>query len=159
MDLQILLGLLLTVLPVFELRGGLPIIVEYFVRNGVSVWPYFALVVVLNVAVIFLIFLFFDFIHESFMRLRTYRRVVGGKLAKLQKRIDKIERRMNSWGYVALTLFVAIPLPGTGAWTGSLVAWSLGLERWKSIVAIGVGVIIAGFLVLLLSLGIFSWLG
>ena len=62
--MQILIGLLLTILPVSELRGGLPVIVEYAIRHGVSVWPYFLMVLVLNVLLILLIFMFFDFFHE-----------------------------------------------------------------------------------------------
>jgi len=155
-DVQILIGLLITVLPVFELRAGLPIVVEYAVSNGVSVWPYFFLVLALNIAVIFLIFLFFDFVHEVFMRLRWYRKVVGGILRKLQRKVDKVEARMDRWGYFALMFFVAVPLPGTGAWTGAIVAWALGLDRMKSFFAIAAGVVIAGILVLLLSLGVLN---
>jgi uncharacterized membrane protein len=156
MDGQILIGLLLTVLPVFELRGGLPIIVEYTIRNGVSVWPYFLLVLILNIMVIFLIFLFFDFLHESLMGIKWYRSAVGKVLKRFQKKVDKVERRMDSIGYFALMFFVAIPLPGTGAWAGSLVAWIMGLDRGKSIVAIAAGVVIAGLIILGLSFGIFG---
>ncbi len=158
MDPQILLGLLLTILPVFELRGGLPVIVEYTVRHGISVWPYFLIVLILNIFVIFLIFMFLDFLHEIFMNWKIYRRAIGTILTRLQKKIDKVKNWMNHWGYLALMFFVAIPLPGTGAWTGTLVAWTLGLNRWKSFVAIASGVIIAGFLILLFSLGLFSGL-
>jgi uncharacterized membrane protein len=156
-DAQILLGLLLTILPVFELRGGLPIIVEYAIRNNVSIWPYFLLVLILNVLVILLIFMFFDFLHDIFMRMGWYRAVIGRILKRLQKKMDKIGERMDRWGYFALMLFVAVPLPGTGAWTGAAVAWAMGLDRFKSFVSIAAGVIIAGLLVLLLSLGVLSF--
>jgi len=155
-DVQILIGLLLTVLPISELRVGLPVIVEYAVRNGVSVWPYFLMVLVLNVLLILLIFMFFDFFHEIFMRMKWYRAVVGPTLERLQRKVDKLERRMDKWGYLALMLFVAVPLPGTGAWTGTIVAWIMGLDRLKSFVAIAAGVIIAGLIILLFSLGLFS---
>ena len=49
--------------------------------------------------------------------------------------------------------FVAIPLPGSGAWTGTLIAWIIGLDRLKSFVAITFGVIVAGLIILLVSLG------
>ena len=89
-DLQILIGLLVTVMPVFELRGGLPIVVEYAVRNGLSIWPYFLLVLALNIGVIFLVFLFFDFLHGLLMRWRWYRIVIGGILRRLQRKVDKV---------------------------------------------------------------------
>jgi len=156
MDVQILIGLLFAVLPVFELRVGLPILVEYAVRNGVSVWPYFLVVLILNVLVVFLVFMFFDFVHEVFMRVKWYRVVIGRVLNRMHMKVKKVERKMNRWGYFALLFFVAIPLPGTGAWTGCLIAWILGLDRLKSFVAIASGVVVAGLLVLLFSLGIFG---
>ena len=156
MDLQILIGLLVTVSPIFELRVGLPIVIEYVVRNGLSVWPYFILVLALNIAVIFFIFFFLDFVHGVLMRWRWYRRVVGGVLKRLQKKVDRIQIGMERWGYFALMFFVAVPLPGTGAWTGVLVSWIMGLDRVKSFFAIATGVVIAGFAVLLLSLGFFG---
>jgi uncharacterized membrane protein len=156
MDLQLLIGLLLTVLPVFELRGGLPVIVEYALSNGESVWPYFLIVLILNILVIFLIFLFFDFLHELFMRFSWYRKIVGHFLRRLQKKVDKLEKRMDNWGYLALMGFVAVPLPGTGAWSGTLVAWIMGLDRMKSFLAIASGIVVAGLLILLFSLGLFG---
>lgn len=155
-DVQILIGLLLSVLPVFELRGGLPVIVEYAVRNGVSVWPYFLMVLILNMLVILLIFMFFDFFHDIFMRVKWYRSVVGSVLRRVQKRVDKVERKMDRWGYIGLMLFVAVPLPATGAWTGTIVAWIMGLDRLKSFFAIAAGVVIAGLIVLTISLGLFG---
>jgi uncharacterized membrane protein len=156
MDTQILIGLLLTLLPVVELRVGLPIIVEYAVRNGVSIWPYFLLVLVLNILIILLIFMFFDFLHEIFMHMKWYRTVIGRFLKKTQRRVDSIGRNMDKWGYLALMFFVMLPLPGTGAWTGAIISWALGLDRFKSFIAISAGVIISGLIVLLLSLGFFS---
>ncbi|MFH1521780.1 MAG: small multi-drug export protein [archaeon] len=156
MDIQILIGLLLTVLPVSELRGGLPIIVEYAVRNGVSVWPYFLIVLILNILIIFLIFMFFDYLHETFMKKKWYRDAIGRMLKRLHKKVGRVRSRMDKWGYFALMFFVAIPLPGTGAWTGTMIAWALGLDRLKSLVAIATGVVIAGLLVLVFSFGLFN---
>ena len=156
MDIQVLIGLLFTIAPIFELRAGLPIIVEYAVRSGLSVWPYFLLVLVVNILMIFVIFLFFDFLHDLFMRTRWYRAVVGRVLSRIQRKIIKIKDDMDKWGYFALMLFVAIPLPGTGVWTGTMAAWAMGLDRWRSFAAIAAGTVIAGLLVLLISLGIFN---
>ena len=158
MDVQILIGFLLTMLPVFELRGGLPIIAEYCVRNGISIWPYFLIVLILNILVIFLIFVFFDFLHELFMKTKWYRVVIGRVLKRMQRKVERVKNRMGKWGYFALMFFVAIPFPGTGAWTGTVIAWILGLDRSKSFIAIATGVVIAGLLVLLFSLGLFNGL-
>ena len=59
--------------------------------------------------------------------------------------------------FIALVLFVAVPLPGTGAWSGSLVSWVLGLDRGKSILAIALGVLIAGLLIFLGMFGFISF--
>ena len=101
--------------------------------------------------------MFFDLLHNIFMRMGWYKKAIGKVLSRLQKRVDKVQERMNRWGYFALMLFVAIPLPITGVWSSSLIAWALGLNRWKSFLAISAGVIIAGLLVLFASFGFLSW--
>jgi len=72
---------------------------------------------------------------------------------RFQKKVDKFEKRYETLGFLALVLFVSIPLPGTGAWTGCLISWSLGLDRKKSIIVISLGVLIAGIIILLGTLG------
>jgi len=156
MSFQILIGVILTVLPISELRGGLPVLIEYLVRNKMIVWPWFLIVLVLNIGIIFFIFFFLDFLHYRFMEIMPYRLFMERYLERVQKKAKKINRKMDNFGFLALTLFVAIPLPGTGAWTGSFVAWTLGLKRKESILAISAGVIIAGLIVLFASLGVFN---
>jgi uncharacterized membrane protein len=156
MNFQILIGLVLSMLPVVELRVGLPIIVEYVLKNNMSIWPWFILVLILNILVIFIVFAFLDLLHDALMGWRFYKGFMEGYLTRLRKKAERVEKRMDNWGFVALTLFVSIPLPGTGAWTGSFIAWLLGLDRLKSFISIATGVIIAGFLVLFASLGFFS---
>tara|TARA_Y100000310_G_scaffold342057_1_gene443549 strand:- start:855 stop:1295 length:441 start_codon:yes stop_codon:yes gene_type:complete len=143
-------------LPVFELRLALPIAIDYALKNSISIFPIFSLIVLLNILVIFPIYFFLNVLHEEFMRISIYKKTYDFYIKRLQKRVDKVEEKMPKYGYLALTLFVAIPLPGTGAWTGVLVAWLLDLEKKKAIPAIMLGIIIAGLLVLFASLGIFS---
>ena len=156
MSWQIILGLILTIMPVSELRGGLPVIVEYLVRNNMAVWPWFLAVLILNISVIFFIFFFLDFIHDEFMKIKFYRRFFERYMEKVQKKAEKINRKMDNIGFLALALFVAVPLPGTGAWTGTLIAWGLRLKRKESILAISAGVVIAGLIILFVSLGMFN---
>jgi len=156
MENQLIFGLLLTVLPVFELRAGLPVIIEYLLRNNLPIIPYFLLVLFLNILVIFFIFFFLDFVHIWLMRFKFYRRKAEKVLVRFQKKAKKVEKKMEGLGYFALMFFVAIPLPGTGAWTGCLVSWLLGLDRRKSFAAIALGIILAGFFVLFASLGFFA---
>ena len=157
MNFQILIGLILTIFPIIELRGGLPIVIESVVREGLPLWPYVSIVFLLNIFIIFPIFFFLDFFHESFMKVRIYREVIGKFVLKAHKKAEKIQKGVGGWGsYLALVLLVAVPLPGTGAWTGTLVAWILGLDRKKSFLAIALGIIVAGLIILSLSLGFFG---
>jgi len=151
-----LLSIILTLLPVSELRGGLPLAVDYALRNNLPVFPIFFLIVMLNISMIFLIFFFLDFLHHKFMSLTLYRKIFGFWLNRVRKKVDKIERKLPVYGWFALTFFVAVPLPITGAWTGCLIAWTLGLERKKSIMAIMLGVMVAGLIVLATSVGVLS---
>ena len=90
------------------------------------------------------------------MKFRPYKNFYQAYLKRIQKKVDKFEERHAAYGFIALTIFVSIPFPTTGAWTGTIIAWLLGLERKKSIIAIACGVLIAGTIVSLASLGIFS---
>tara|TARA_Y100000310_G_scaffold213829_1_gene214850 strand:+ start:25029 stop:25508 length:480 start_codon:yes stop_codon:yes gene_type:complete len=156
MDLKLIYALILTIMPVTELRVGLPIAITYAIEKNISVFLIFSIVVLLNILVIFFIFYFLDNIHKIFMNIKIYRKIFDKFLEKFRKKVDKFERKYESLGFLALVLFVAIPLPATGAWTGCLVSWLLDLDRKKSILAIALGVIIAGLLILLGTLGIIN---
>ncbi|MBT6995251.1 small multi-drug export protein [Candidatus Woesearchaeota archaeon] len=147
---NLIYGIILSALPIAELRGGIPLAMS----SGASIGVIFTLCVLANILIIPIIFLFLDFLHERFMEKKFYR-VLFSKLINRTRR--KIEHRIGTkWEYPALLLLVAIPLPGTGAYTGSLAAWLFKLDRKKSLVTIAAGVFIAGILVTLASLGIYS---
>jgi|TARA_B100000315_G_scaffold223780_1_gene228861 uncharacterized membrane protein len=156
MDLKLIYALILTIMPLTELRVGLPIAITYAIEKNISVFLIFSIVVLLNILVIFFIFYFLDNIHKIFMNIKIYRNIFDKFLERFQKKVDKFERKYESLGFLALILFVAIPLPITGVWTGCLASWLLGLDRKKSILAIALGVIIAGVLVLLGTLGVIN---
>lgn len=153
---RLLLALLLSFLPISELRGGLPVAISYALKNDVSLFFVFSLVILVNILAIFFVFFFLDYLHVHLLKLRFYERVFGVFLRRIRKKADKIEEKLPDYGYLALTLFVAIPLPVTGAWTGAAIAWLLGLEKRKSIPAIALGVLIAGLAVLTATLGIIN---
>ncbi len=152
-DLKLIYAILLTLMPVTELRVGLPMAITYAIENEIPIILIFSTVVLLNILIIFFIFYFLDNLHEVFMNVRIYKKLFEAYLKRFQKRVDKFEKKYETSGFLALMLFVAIPLPGTGAWSGCLVSWLLGLERKKSILAIATGIIIAGILVLFGTLG------
>jgi len=156
MVLRLLYAILLTLLPGTELRLGLPLAMLYAQENGISLILIFLLIVLINILLIFIIFFFLDYLHGWLMNFKFYEKFFKDSLKRFQKRVDKFEKRHATLGFIALTLFVAVPLPGTGAWSGSLVSWVLGLDRKKSILSIALGVLIAGLLIFLGMLGFLS---
>ena len=156
MDLRLLWAMLLTIMPVTELRVGLPIAILYAMDNNIPVWLIFSLIILLNVLIIFFIFYFLDHLHNLFLKFKPYRKLYEKYMEKFQKKVDKFEKKYSVLGFLALVAFVAVPLPGTGAWTGCLLSWLVDLDRKKSIFAISIGVLIAGLLILFGTLGFLS---
>ena len=146
----LLLALILSILPISELRGGM----IYAFINGIDPYVAFLACTFANILIIFPVFFFLDFFHEKFMKISLYRKSFDYYIKRIRKKVDKFEKSFGIYGFFALFAFVAIPLPATGAWTGILVAWLLGLDRKKSIIAIVLGVLTAGIIVLLGLLGI-----
>lgn len=151
---QLIWAIVISMLPVTELRLGLPLAIGYAIKSNVPIWLVFFVILLANILVIFLVFLFLDYAHKHLVKIRFYERAFGFLLKRTQRKVDKIEKKMGIYGYIALAVFVGIPLPATGAWTGCLIAWILGLNRKKSILAISLGVLIAGILILAGTLGV-----
>ena len=135
---------LISMVPIIELRGGLP----YAILSGVSPALAFPLCIVANLIPVPFILWFITPIFSWMKKTKLFRPMVE----KLEKRaMDKKEQVEKSyvWG---LLLFVGIPLPGTGAWTGALIAAMLDIPKKKSIPAIALGVCLAAVLMGALSL-------
>lgn len=158
MDLKLIYAIILSVLPISELRGGLPIAIIYANEHNIPLILIFSLIILINILVIFIVFYFLDNIHKIFLKNNSYKKIFGSYIKRFQKRMDKFEKRYSAIGFLALTLFVAIPLPVTGVWSGCLASWILDLNRKKSIFAISLGVIVAGILVFFGTLGFLSLL-
>jgi len=156
MEGQLFISIILSFLPIIELRAGLPVVIDYCLKNGLSIGPYFILVVLVNCLATLFVFFFMDFLHVHFMKIRIYKKFMDKYLAKIKKRGKKFEGKEGIFLYLALALFVAVPLPGTGAWTGALIAWLFGFNRKKSFISISIGVLCAGLIILALSFGFFS---
>lgn len=158
MDLKLLWAVILTIMPVTELRVGLPVAILYAMEQNIPIWLIFCLIILLNVLVIFFVFYFLDNLHHVFLRIKPYRKLFEKYVERFQRKVDKFEKRYETLGFFALVLFVAIPLPGTGAWTGCLLSWLVGLDRKRSILAISIGVLIAGLFILFGTLGFLNLL-
>ncbi len=140
----VLYSILLSLLPISELRGAIP----YALSQGMPIVSTYLICVGINILVGPLVFLFLSTLHRIFYFLRFYRNIFDKIVKRSRKRV---EEKIDRFGYLGLVIFVAIPLPITGAYTGALGAWVLGMKKRKSCVAIATGVIIAGFIVTMVS--------
>lgn len=135
--------LVLAALPVGELRGALPVALLVY---KLPAWQAFILAVVGNMLPVYFVMLFFDRLAVYLMdRSDVARRFFGWLFARTRRQLNG---QVEKYGYWALAIFVAIPLPATGAWTGALAAFVFGLPRARSWLAILAGVLVAGLIVL-----------
>lgn len=154
MIFKLLLVTLVAMLPVIELRGAIPIAASMDLPEALSL--IFAMIGT------FLPMPFvFKFAHTllekgSKSKLKSLRKFCKLVVKKGNKTSDRLEAKTNASIYIALFLFVGIPIPGTGAWTGTLAATFLDLDFKKSMIAIGCGTLMAGLIMLLISFGIFD---
>ena len=140
-----LLAIGISAAPVFELRGGIPLALS----QGFPPAGAFGLALLGNLAVVPLLLWGFEWMERRLMRWRFTRAILEWVFARSRRKGRWIQRL----GPIGLVLLVAIPLPGTGAWTGAIASRLLGIPVKKALPWITVGVVIAGILVLFASLG------
>lgn len=136
----VLLSSLLALLPISELRGAIP----FAVLRGMDILPAALIGTAVNACVPLLAFLFLSTIHRFLYKFAWYK---GFFDRFVEKARVKVHAQVEKYGYWGLLLFVALPLPVTGAWTGTLGAWILGMDKRKAGFAIVGGVIVAGIIV------------
>lgn len=130
---------LISMIPVIELRGALPVALA----SGVNLPLAIVLTIAGNLLPIPFILLFVRPVFKWFKKLGSLRNFVQRLEEKAFKKSDRVAKS-NFWG---LVIFVAIPLPGTGAWTGALIAALLDMRLKYALPAITLGVIIASAIV------------
>lgn len=131
---------ILTLLPIAELRGGLPYALIQDIP-WILAYPY---CVLLNALVAPIAYLFLNSIHKLLYRWQFYSTNFDKLVERARRKLTKKVERFGFWG---VAVFVGIPLPITGAWTGTLGAWVLGLSRRKTMLAVLVGVAISGLII------------
>ena len=140
--------LLISMLPLIEIRGAMP----YAVFWGLPLVPSIIVAVIGNMIPVPFIFLF----ARKVLEWGKDKKIIGGFstlcLQKGEKGGRKLEEKAGRGLYWALFLFVGIPLPGTGAWTGMLAASILDMDFKKSTLAALAGVLLAGTIMLTASL-------
>ena len=136
-----------SMIPIIELRGAIPMGAAF----GLPWWQSYALSVLGNMLPVPFILLFIKGMigWMSRSKIGFFNKVANFLLRKVEKKRDKIEK-YSFWG---VALFVGIPLPVTGAWTGSLVAAMIDMKFWKALVSCLIGVMIAGVIMTVISYG------
>ncbi len=137
--------LLVSAMPFSELRGGIPLAIYY----GLDPLKAYLLAVAGNFLPVPFLLLTLGLIER--LALKT---PFAGLYMRIVERIERKKGIVEKYGYPGLIAFVAIPLPFTGAWSGTLLAFILRLNRAKALVCILLGIIVAGFVVLSASLGV-----
>ena len=143
----------ISMLPIVELRGDIP----FATAIGVPPLTAYGISIIGNMLPIPFIFLFAGKILHWGKDKPYIGRIFTFFLKKGYSAGRKLEDKAGFGLYLALTLFVGIPLPGTGAWTGSLAACLLGINTKKGTIAVLAGVLLAGVIMMALSLGLLSF--
>lgn len=141
-----LITFIISMIPVLELRGSI------VVAGGILKLPFiqtFLVAVIGNMLPIPFILLFIEKIFNWLKKTRLKKFPIW-----VEKHAMKHSAQIEKYGYLGLFLFVAIPLPGTGAWTGSLLAVLFNMKPAKSLLFVFFGVLTAGLVMSLLSFGI-----
>ena len=147
-----LIVFLISMVPLIEIRGAIP----YAVGFELPIVPSYAVAILGNMLPVPFIYLFARRILEWGKDKKYIGRFFTWCLEKGEKAGQKLESKAGRGLYVALLLFVGIPLPGTGAWTGTLAASLLKMDFKKSVRCVLAGVFLAGVIMLAASLGVFG---
>jgi len=149
--------MVLSAFPLTELRGSIPL--AWTAMSGTWAWPWwkiYLLALAGNLIPVPFILWFLDPVSRFLRRWRVFDRFFSWLFERTRRRAGRNIERYEALG---LTIFVAIPLPVTGAWTGSLAAFLFGIPKRLAIPAIALGVAIAGLLVTLIMSGALAGIG
>lgn len=155
MFLKYLVVFLVSMVPLIELRGAIPIGVAY----GIDIIPVYIVSIIGNMLPVPIIYFFARKVLEWGADKPVIGKFFTFCLEKGKKGGEKLQSKAGKGLFVALMIFVGIPLPGTGAWTGTLAASLLDMDFKSSILAVMLGVLLAGIIMGLASAGLFGAIG
>ncbi len=136
----------LSMVPVVELRGAIP----FGFAFGLPIWETLLLSLSGNIVIIPFVIILFNKILHLMRKLKPTAKIADW----LEGRVVKNSRKIENWVFVGLMFFVAVPLPGTGAWTASMVAGLMQMKARKATVPIAIGVVIAAAIVTGVTYGV-----
>ena len=143
---DILLTFFVAMVPVVELRGAIP----FGVVRGLNLWTAIIASMLGNLIPVPFIILF---IRKIFAWMRAHMPKLDGLVLRMEKKAEKNRAAVEKYAFWGLVILVAIPLPGTGAWTGALVAAMMEIRLKRAFPAIAIGVAIAGVIVSVITYG------
>ena len=155
MIIHYLIIFFISMVPLIELRGAIP----YAVGFGLPLVPSYIICILGNMLPVPIIFLFARKVLEWGADKPGIGKFFTFCLEKGHKGGVKLQEKAGKGLFVALLLFVGIPVPGTGAWTGTLAASLLDMDFKSSVIAVLLGVVLAGAIMGLLSAGLFGAIG
>jgi uncharacterized membrane protein len=135
----------LSFLPISELRGAIP----FAIAHEVIWYEAYFIAVFLNAMVAPACWIFLSTLNKLFLKMNWYKNFFEKFIERAR---NKLRDNVDRWGWLGIAVFVAIPLPLTGAWTGTLGAWVLGLSKRRTMLAVVIGVVISGAIVTLVTL-------
>lgn len=144
--IKYLIVFLISLMPILELRGGL----LAASLLGLDPVPAYIICIIGNLIPIPLILWFLDYVFDFMKKHNIFKKFVLFCERKGMEKKGQIEKL----GFGGLVLFVGIPLPGTGAWTGCLIASLLRMDRKKALLAAVLGVLIASIIMMIISYGV-----
>ncbi len=143
-----LIVFIISLMPILELRGGL----IAAALLGLKPLESYIITMIGNIIPVPFILWFITKILD-FMR-KSKSKKLNGVAKWLDKKIEKHKGQIEKYGFLGLVLFVGIPLPGTGAWTGCLIAAVLEMDRKKSFLAAMIGIVMASIIMMIISFGV-----
>ena len=154
-NLKWILVFFISMVPLIELRGAIPFAQGF----GLPIVPSYIVAVIGNMIPVPIIYLFARKVLEWGADKPVIGKFFNWCLEKGQKGGRKLQEKAGKGLFIALLLFVGIPLPGTGAWTGTLAASILDMDFKSSVLAVMLGVLLAGIIMGVASMGVFGALG
>jgi len=143
-----LLVFIISLMPILELRGGL---IAAALLN-LSPWQSYVICIIGNILPVPFILLLINKILDWMRNSKKLNKVA----LWLDKKVEKNKTQIEKYGYLGIVLFVGVPIPGTGAWTGSLIASVLEMDKKKTFLAVCLGIIIASIIMMILSFGLLA---
>lgn len=154
-----LLVFFISMVPLIELRGAVPVGLSNLWGDALPIIPLYIICIIGNMLPVPIIFFFARKVLVWGADKKFIGRFFKFCLEKGEKGGKKLQEKAGKGLYWALFLFVGIPLPGTGAWTGTLAASLLDMDFKKSVIAVMAGVVLAGIIMGLASAGVFGAIG